>query len=226
MRGPTKKWVGAVLGTLLAMATPTMAIAKQAAPRAEFQTWDELDVSARINPRFDITLSSQTRFSTGQENPATSSNGVDLNIRVGDHLIVTPSYYLIASRTAAGSWVHSRVPILAATPTYEWGRWTLSDRNRVAQVSGAGSDFWLFQTRPRLDYAIGGEGSGTSLFVWDEVSYYSLFHTWSRNRFAAGTRIAANQTSAIDVYYVHQNDIRTRPHRIDGIGLTLELRWR
>jgi hypothetical protein len=213
------------LASIALMMVPVVAGAGNPAPAADIQSWNELDVSTRINPWLDMTWSSQMRFSTRQENPATYSNGLDLNFRVGDHLILTPSYYLIASRTAAGPWTHSRVSILAATPSYTWGRWTVSDRNRVAHVVGQGTDFWLFQNRPRLDYAI-GDGRGTSIFIWDDVSYYSLFHTWSRNRLAVGTRIAGSQASAIDLYYVHQNDTRTRPHRLDGIGLTLELRFR
>jgi hypothetical protein len=222
MRAANRTRMSIVFAAGFAMMVPMMAAAKHVMPSPDVQGWNELDVSARINSLLDMTVSSQMRLSAQARNPATYSNGVDLNIRAADHLIVTSSYYLIASRTTAGTWAHSRVPILAATSWYTWGGWTFSSRSRFAQVKGDGSDFWLFQHRARLDYAIGG----ASLFVWDEISRYSLFHTWNRNRFAVGTRIAGSPRAAIDVYYIRQNDSRTRPRQIDGIGLTLELRFR
>lgn len=225
MRWAHQKWMGFILSTCFAMTMPMTAAARSQTSEWDVQSWNEMDIQARISPILDITLSSQVRLSAEQTNPATYSNGVDLNIKASDHLILTPSYYLIASRSTAGAWSHSRVPILAATPWYAWGRWMLSDRNRFAQVKGAGSDFWLYQNRVRLDYAIGREGRA-SLFVWDEVSYYSVFHTWNRNRVAAGARVVGNKAFAIDVYYVHQNDTRTSQRRIDGIGIIMELRTR
>jgi hypothetical protein len=223
---PFRGLVGGVwVACFMMLPVTARAADRSVVPAADLQGWNELDVSARVSPRLDVTWSSQVRLSAPRENPTTYSSGLDFSVRVGDHLIVTPSYYVIASRTAAGAWAHTRVPILAATFWHGWGRWTLSNRSRVADVQGGGAGFWLLQNRPRVDYAVGPGDGGSSIFVWDEVSYYSVFHGWTRNRLALGARVVGSPRAAVDVYYVRQNDARTRPRRVDGVGVILEFRF-
>ncbi len=65
-----------------------------------------------------------------------------------------------------------------------------------------------------------------SAFVWDEIFYFSLFRSWTRNRFAAGVHKQLNENWATDVYYLRQDDSHVQPCAINGLGLTLELRIR
>jgi hypothetical protein len=60
-------------GCCLFILLPAIAFASHLVASTDFQSWNELDVQARINPFLDVT----------------------------------PSYYLIASRTAMGAWAHS-----------------------------------------------------------------------------------------------------------------------
>lgn len=71
---------------------------------------------------------------------------------------------------------------------------------------GGSDNFWLYVNRPRVDYRLGPPSWGSSLFSWDEAFYFSLFHGWTRSRFAIGTRKAFNHRWAADVYYLRQDD--------------------
>lgn len=199
---------------------------KSASVEADFQSWDELDVSAKVIKNVDASWVSQGRFSTQFPNPETYLSGADLNVSMGSHLVVTPSYYYLAVQTTSGLKAHYQVPMLAGTIKETWEGWTLSDRNRFLGAIGSDGDFWIYVNRPRADYRLGPQKSATSFFVWDEVFYFSIFHGWTRNRFAVGARRAINKQWAADLYYLHQDDGQIQPRAINGVGVTFEFRIR
>jgi hypothetical protein len=211
---------------MVAMATKAASDMTSSRVAPDFQSWDELDTSVRLRANVDLTWVSLSRFSEQLPNPAVYASGADLNVGVGNHLVITPSYYYIAFRTASAPWAHTDVPILAATVFKSWNAWTLSDRSRAAGVLDDGKGYWIYLNRPRVDYAMHWGRWDSSLFFWDEVSYYSIFHEWSRNRVAAGARLGSGRRWAVDLYGLHQNDAEAHPHQIDGVGITLELRIR
>jgi len=203
------------------------AYGQSAATRSsDFQSWDELDVSGRLAKTVDVSWISQGRFSTQFANPATYLSGVEATVGLGSHLFVAPSYYYLAYKTTTGHSGHFQVSMLAATLKVERERWTVSDRSRFLGAIGGGNDFWLYLNRPRIDYSVGSPRWGTSAFLWDEVFYFSVFHGWTRNRSAAGVRKAINKNWAADLYYLRQDDSKTQPQVINGVGATLELRIR
>ncbi len=220
------------VGALAALAFLMMSEAVGASPTAavrqapDLQSWDELDVSARLLPQLDATWVSQTRFSQAAPNPSVFASGLDLNVSVNPNLIITPSYYYIGFRSRGTSWAHTDTPILAVTALDTWGAWTLSNRARVAGIFGDGASYWIFLDRPRIDVDLGRGKWGSSVFVWDEFSYYSFYSGWTRNRVAAGWRVGLTREAALDIYGVHQNDRQAHPHQIDGLGITLEWRIR
>jgi len=193
---------------------------------SDFQSWDELDVSARLSKSVDVSWISQGRFSTQFANPATYLSGAEATIDIGSHLLVAQSCYYLAYQTTTGHSGHFQVPMLSATLKFARERWTISDRSRFLGAIGGGSDFWLYLNRPRVDYTVASPRWGTSAFLWDEVFYFSVFHAWTRNRSAAGVRKTISKKWAADLYYLRQDDSKAQPRIINGVAVTLELRIR
>ena len=213
-----------VLGCVLVSATiPAHA---QSEILSDFQSWDELEVSARLSSNVDFSWVSQGRFSAGYSNPATYLTGGDLKVGAGRYLEITPSYYYLGFITVTDRRGQFQVPMLAGTVRDTWRRWTVGDRNRFMGAIGGGSDFWIYVNRPRIDCSVGSSRLGTSLFAWDEMFYVSLFHQWTRNRFASGIKKSLNERWAAEVYYLRQDDSKFQPRRINGLGITLEVRLR
>lgn len=227
----TRYWREAMRAATLALCFPAIisppASGQSATARlADFQSWDELDVSARLAKSVDVSWISEGRFSAQFANPTTDFSGAEATVGIGSHLLVAPSYYYLAYRTTTGESGHFHIPMLAATLKVARERWTLSDRSRFLGAIGGGNDFWLYLNRPRVDYSVGAPRWGTSAFLWDEVFYFSVFHGWTRNRAAAGVRKAVNKNWAVDLYYLRQDDSKAQPRVINGVGATLELRIR
>jgi len=215
-----------VLGALLCVVTCS-AQAREIPPQtsADFQAWNEIDLTAPLAVRFQLTWVSWVRLSSSLGGPVTYANGADADLKLGGHMTLTPSYYTYDSlKSATGQWVKAREPVLAATFARELQPCQLSDRNRIALVAGEGDAYWVYRIRAKLDCRVSADLLGVSLFVWDEVFHYSVFHSWTRNRFAQGFHITVNKRCGVDLYYLHQADEEVQPRDINGVGITLQLR--
>ena len=220
------RWVLAVIFRCLLAVMPLAANGQSSAtPLADFQSWDEVDVSARAARILDIAWVTQGRFSSGYPNPAAYLSGLDFKLSAGSHFELTPSYYYAAFETTSGKKGHFQVPMFAVTVRDTGKNWTVSDRNRFLGAIGSATDFWIYRNRPRMDYNLSAK-LGATVFVWDEVSYFSVFHRWSRNRFAAGLRKTFNEKWAAEIYYLRQDDSVVQPRDMNALGLTLSFRIR
>jgi hypothetical protein len=195
---------------------------------SDWQNWDELDLQTRLSSHLDATWVAQGRFSSRLSNPAVEVLGADFNFEVSKYLVITPSYYWFAFRTASGVEGHGHDPILAATMFAKYGALTMSDRNRFVGALGitGTEDFWIYGNRPRIDYQIGPDSWKTSLFVWDEIFYFSNHNDWTRNRLAIGGRKALNEQTTVNLYYQRQNDGHSSPRVINAVVVLIELRLR
>ena len=192
----------------------------------DLQSWDELDVSARVNKTVDFAWVSQGRFSIQYPNPQAFLTGGDLKIGLGHYFEVTPSYYYLGLQSVTGRGGHYQIPMLSATTRVTWKGFTVADRNRFLGALRSDKNFWIYVNRPRVDKSFGPARWGTSAFVWDEIFYFSLFRGWTRNRFAAGVHKQFTENWATDFYYLRQDDNQVQPRAIDGLSVTLELRIR
>jgi hypothetical protein len=206
----------------LAAQTPTL----PSVENADLQKWDELDVLTRLSPNLDVTWMTQVRFSSELPNPVIYVVGTDWNVSIGKLLVITPSYYYFAFRTLSGAKGHAHSPILAVTPTFTRGRFTVSDRNRFVAVIGTTGlgKLWILGNRPRIDCRIGPSRWHMSLFIWDEVFYVSTFDDWTRNRAAVGVRKTLGNRLVVNIYYQRQDDAHSRPQHLTSIGALFELR--
>jgi hypothetical protein len=193
---------------------------------ADVQNWDELDVLTRVSPNLDVRWIAQVRFNSKLPNPAIYVVGTEWNVSVGKVLVITSSYYYLAFRTVSGSAGHAHSPILAVTPAFTRGRFTVSDRNRFVAVIGTTGlgKLWNWGNRPRIDCRIGPSRWHMSLFIWDEVFYVSTFDDWTRNRAAVGARKTLGNRLVVNIYYQRQDDAHSRPQRLTSIAALFELR--
>lgn len=95
----------------------------------------------------------------------------------------------------------------------------------IPAIAGAGTRFWVCQNRPRVECGISAMWPRASVFLWDEVSYYSNSESWTRNRVAAGVRMQIDAGWTLDPYYLHQYYLHSQPGHIHVIGFTAAVRF-
>jgi hypothetical protein len=184
------------------------------------QVWPELDISIKVGERVALTGVLQRRFSTDLPRPATWLMGVDVNITLNAHVVIAPSYYHYRT---AGNGGHGRAPIVAITAKATWHGFRVEDRNRLIGFLSTGDNLWAYGNRVRVEHGIGSVSGNLFLFAWDEAFYFSSGSL--RNRFTIGFHRSLHKTTAVELYYLRQNDHR-RWGDLNTLGIAIQFRLR
>jgi hypothetical protein len=218
----------ATLGASLCIMTYTAqagGIPSRTSPTSDVQWWDEIDLTVPVNAQLDFTWVSWVRMSEDTGGPVTYANGAEAGLKLGDKVTLNPSFYSYESfKVTTQHWVQTREPRVAAIFTTQLRPCALSDRNLMAFVTGSGESYRVYRIRPRIECGMLGKRM-LSIFVWDECFYYSQYDRWTRNRFADGVHLQVNNRWGMEIFYVHQIDGEATPRDINGLGMTLQLRW-
>jgi len=214
--------LAALIGALMLTARAG-ALASPAPTNDDFQTWNEIDVTAPLDEQLALTWVSWVR--SNAQGPVNYAYGAEAAMTLSSHLTLSPSYYVYDSyKSATRQWVETRQPTLAAIVSEQLRQCDLSVRNRLSVVDGGGASYEEYRIRPQVDCRISVEPLNVSAFVWDELFYYSQYHRWNRNRVAPGFRVDCSQRWAFELYYLHQYDEESRPREVNAVSLTLQLR--
>jgi hypothetical protein len=217
----------ALASCCLCFATATSAQAILAElPNKDKQVWPELDTYFKAGARLDLTLISQVRLSKTLPNPDIWVVGVDANVTVMRHLLVTPSYYYYQFDQASGTLGQGQNAILATTIEETMRAYSFDDRSRIVGVISPSGNFWVYGNRARIEHKIGFESSRDFWFGWDELFYFSNTEAWQRNRVAVGVHKAFGERIAIEPYYLRQTDGHSRPGDLNTFGVTFDVRAR
>jgi hypothetical protein len=222
LRGKATRALAALIGAVV-LSTRLAAASPPRPTNDDFQTWNEIDITAPLDGQAALTWVSWVR--SNAQGPVTYAYGAEAELHLVSHVTLSPSYYVYGSyKSTTGQWVETRQPTLVATVSEQLQQCDLSVRNRLSVVDGGGTPYEEYRIRPQVDCRIPVEPLNVSVFVWDELFYYSQYHRWNRNRVAPGFRVACNQRLAFELYYLHQYDEEARPRELNAVGVTLQLR--
>jgi hypothetical protein len=189
----------------------------------DFQTWDEIDVTAPLDGQLALTWVSWVR--SNAQGPLNHAYGAEAEMNLSSHLTLSPSYWVYDSyKSANRQWVETRQPTLAVTLSEALQPCDLLVRNRLSEVDGGSASYEEYRIRPQVGCRVSVEPLQVSVFLWDELFYYSQYHRWTRNRVAPGFRVDCSQRWAFELYYLHQYDEESRPREVNAVGVTLQLR--
>jgi uncharacterized protein DUF2490 len=185
----------------------------------DVQNWNDIQFTVPLSKKVDFLLTGTLRFGDNVSSAVDERFGAAFNYKLNSELTLGVWVFGREARPPHGRREHETRLTLAATYQKPIGKFTLSDRNwferrwREPQV-----DAWRYRNRLRLEHPFQIAKTKFIWFVSDEVFYDWSFHDWVRNRAAAGASHAFNKHFTLELYYMRQNDGRSRPGDLHIIG--------
>jgi len=184
------------------------------------QSWNDVQLTIPMGKKVDFVIQDTVRFGDNISQPVDARWGIGFVFKLGKYLTFNPSFFHGEAKALRGRPEREDRATLAATVRVPLGKkFTLADRNlferreRQPQV-----DAWRYRNRLALEHPFNINKQKFTLYVADEVFYDWSVRDWVRNRFAVGVTHAFNKHFTLDLYYMRQNDGRTRPGDIHIIG--------
>ncbi len=217
---PTIILVLLLLDGVLAQSTATV-------PENDTQLWTEVQITKPIvKDKIDLLLTGTFRLGRNITHPVDERFAIAIDFKVNKYFKITPGYLYQAAQPFAGRKTYENRLMLAGTVEYEWkNKITLKDRNMIERrLRNSQADSIRYRNQLRIDFPFSVKGNAFKFFVADEVFYDWSVNAWSRNRFTVGVNRKFKDKYTAEIFYLRQNDGRTRPGDLHVIGTSLKIR--
>lgn len=198
--------------------------ARPPVPEEDTQVWNDVQASVALSKEVDFNLFGALRFGRDVTHLVDRRAGAGFNFKLGQYLTLAPWYLNIVTRPAEGRKASENRLNLAATVRLPLGKYALVDRNLFERRLRSTGNSTRYRNRLQLERPFKLGGTQLGWFLSDEVFYDWSVDDWVRNRFTAGLSRRFNKHFTGELYYMRQNDGRSRPGDLNVIGLTYRFR--
>lgn len=194
-------------------------------PEKDTQSWNDIQLTIPMTKKADFVLQGTIRVGDNITSPVDERLGVGFSYKLAPWLTLGQALFVRDARAPNARREHETRLTLGASLQKPIGKFTLSDRNgferrwRDPQVNS-----WRYRNRVRLEHPFTIEKKKFTWFVSDEVFYDWSLSDWVRNRAAIGAYHAFNKHFTLELYYMRQNDGRSRPGDLHIIGSQLRFK--
>jgi hypothetical protein len=203
-----------------------MAQAQTVAPQEDTQSWNEVQIAIPINKKLDLNISGQLRFGRNISDFVDERAGIGFTFKPNKYLQIQPSYtYIVTQPVRSRTAYENRLnlPVTIISPKFRG--FTVSNRNLVERRWRKPVNSWRYRNRLQIERTFKPRKFEFRLFASDEIFYDFSVKDWVRNRFTVGVGKPISRQLSFDVYYLRQNDGRSRPGDLHVIGTGLRIRF-
>jgi hypothetical protein len=194
-------------------------------PRRDTQIWNDLQIALPVSERVDLNLLGTLRLGQHVTRSVDERVGAGLTLRLDKYLTLAPNYLYLSTQPAPGRKSYEHRLTIPATVRFTIGKFTLSDRNQFERrIRHPQVDATRYRNRLQIEHPVKLGGLKLQLFVSEEVFYDWSVRDWVRNRFALGASRRFNRHFTLDLYYLRQNDGRTKPGDLYVLGAVYRIR--
>jgi hypothetical protein len=194
--------------------------------RRDTQNWNDIQLAMALNKKVDFLLLGTLRVGRNVSRPVDERIGFGFSFKVGKYLTLAPNYLYIAAQPLKNQKsFENRLSFATTVRGPIGGGFTLSDRNTFERrIRHPQVDATRYRNRLQIEHPFKIGTTRFNGFVSDEIFYDWSVNAWVRNRFAIGVGHTFNKHFTGEVYYLRQNDGRSRPGDLNVIGTTLRFR--
>jgi len=208
-----------LLSLLIVVACCAHTAAQLRVPETDTQSWNDFQLTVPMSKKVDFLMQLTLRFGDNITTPVDERYGFGFNYKLNKYVTLNEGVFGRDARPPHGRAEHELRLTFGATLQNTWNKYTVSDRNwferrwREPQV-----DAWRYRNRLRVEHPFKIDKTKFNWFVSDEVFYDWSLNDWVRNRAAVGANHAFNKHFTLELYYMRQNDGRSRPGDLHIIG--------
>jgi hypothetical protein len=187
-----------------------------------------VQIAVPINRKLDFNLSAQFRFGRNFRDFVDENlgAGIGFTYKLNKYLQFAPSYTYIVNRPSQNRNAYeNRINLPVTVISSKISGFTISDRNLFERRWRKLVNSWRYRNRLQIERTFKPKGFEFRIFASDEVFYDFLAKSWVRNRFSIGVGKPITKQLSFDVYYLRQNDGRSRPGNLHVIGTGLRIRF-
>lgn len=194
-------------------------------PESDTQSWNDFQLTVPLSKTADFLLVGHLRIGGNISKAIDGRWGFGFNYKAGKYLSFSQILVQREAKPPNGRRETEQRLTLAGTVRFPVGKFTLSDRNSFERRwRQPQADFWRYRNRVQLEHPFNIGKKKFTFFISDEVFYDFLVDDWVRNRATVGAGHAFNKHFTGELYYMRQNDGRSRPGDLHVIGTTMRFR--
>lgn len=188
-------------------------------PDEDTQLWSDVQLTVPLKKKLDVILTGSFRLGRGLTHPVSERGAISFAYKANKFITFETGYLYVASQPSEGRKNYNSNFIFSGTIKVPIRKFTLSNRNQVERrFRNSRIDSTRYRNRLRVEYPVEMRKTKFKIFASDEVFYDSILNKWARNRFAVGANKKLNDWLTGEVYYMRQNDSRSRPGNLHIIG--------
>jgi hypothetical protein len=193
-------------------------------PRDDTQSWNEVQITVPLKKWVDLVASGQLRLGRNLTDFVDERGGMGLVFKVNQYLSLSPGYLHIATQPTSSRKAFENRLNFAATVQFPLGRFTVTDRNLFERRLRSPVDSTRYRNRIQIATPLPFKRAKLNLYLAEEVFYDWSVTDWVRNRVSAGVTRKMNKNLTLDLYYLRQNDGRSRPGDLHVVGTVFRVR--
>lgn len=204
-----------LLAALCALAAAAPVFAKD-----DFQYWNTVEITKRLNPKWEVFVRPEMRMEDGATHLFYHEYRQGVRRDVFPHLQVGVNYLFARNETAGGKTKDEHAGEIDVTPKWKWGPVNVSVRGRaeMRQIQGnAGEIEYRVRLSPKAAYPMTFRGHKVIPYAAIDLFYDYTRKAWNQHRDFLGVVIPFWETKksslSSDFYYMHQNLLGARRDR-------------
>ena len=195
-------------------------------PETDVQEWTDVQLSVPVTNHIDFNVLGTLRIGRDVSRPVDERIGVGFTFKAAGRLLTfAPNYLHIGMQPFERRKGWENRLSFPVSVFFEVNKFRITDRNLFeSRWRSPGTRSTRYRNRLRVEHSIGSDKLKLSLFASDEVFYDWSVNDWVRNRASAGIVKALSGNVTLDLYYLRQNDGRSRPGDLHVIGTVWRIR--
>ena len=192
----------------------------------DVQSWNDVQINVPLSKQVDYFNKVTMRIGKNITRLNDGRFAVGLVWKPTKALSISPFYWLIKARNAAGKFRIENRLNLAATYRFPLKRVGLSHRSTYERRLRSTVNTWRYRAMITLEKDIPKSIiAGAKWFLSNEVFYDSVTKRFSRNRFSVGISKTISKRLSVDIFYMRQNDGFSHPGDLNSLWAAWKIRY-